>query len=45
MAVALFSYWLYFFIRELGTTNLMPRNDPRLYEAMSHIDEELFENA
>jgi len=45
MAVALFSYWLYFFIRELGTTNLMPRNDPRLYEAMRHIDEELFENA
>jgi len=45
MAIGLLSYWLYFFIRELGTMNLMPRNDPRLYEAMSHIDEELFENA
>ncbi len=45
MAIALMSYWLYFFVKELGTMNLMPKNDPRMYEALSHVDEELFENA
>ena len=45
MAVALLSYWLFFFVKELGTMNLMPNNDPRMYKALSHVDEELFENA
>lgn len=45
MAIGLLAFWLFFFIKELGTMNLMPRNDPRLYAALSHIDEELFENA
>ena len=45
MAIGLMSVWLYFFIKELATSNLMPKNDPRLYAAMSHVEEELFENA
>jgi hypothetical protein len=45
MGLGLVGYWLFFFIRELGTMDLMPKNDPRLYEAIDHIDEELFENA
>lgn len=44
MAVALMAYWLFFFVKELGTMNLMPNNDPRMYAALSHVDEELFEN-
>jgi hypothetical protein len=45
MAIGLIGYWLYFFIRELGTMDLMPKNDPRLYEAITYVDEETFENA
>jgi hypothetical protein len=45
MAIGLLAVWLYCFIRELGTMDLMPKNDPRLYAAISHVDEELFENA
>lgn len=44
MGVALMSYWFFFFVKELGTMNLMPKNDPRMYAALSHVDEEMFEN-
>lgn len=44
MGIAMLSYWLFFFVKELGTIGLMPKNDPRMYDALSHVDEELFEN-
>lgn len=45
MALGLMALWFALFIGELGKSNLMPKNDPRMYKAISHIDEEMFENA
>jgi len=44
MAIGLTGFWLYFFLGELKKMPLMPKNDPRLYKAISYIDEEVFEN-
>ncbi|MFP6583885.1 MAG: hypothetical protein VCD00_15200, partial [Candidatus Hydrogenedentota bacterium] len=45
MALGLLSFWFALFIGELNKMNLMPKNDPRMYKAVSHINEEMFENA
>jgi len=44
MALGLAGFWLFFFLREMKKMSLMPKNDPRLYKAISYIDEEVFEN-
>lgn len=45
MALGLLALWFYLFSGQLAKMNLMPKNDPRMYKAISHIKEEMFENA
>ena len=44
MALGLLALWFYLFIGQLSKMNLLPKNDPRMYKAISHINEEMFEN-
>jgi len=44
MVAALGGFWMYFFLGELTKMPFMPKNDPRLYKAISHIDQEALEH-
>jgi hypothetical protein len=44
MVAGLGGFWMYFFLGELTKMPFMPKNDPRLYKAISHIDQEALEH-
>jgi hypothetical protein len=44
MALGFVAFWLFLFIGQLNKMNLMPKNDPRMYAALPHVNEEMFEN-